>query len=142
AFPEYSNKCFVAIDFADEYDSVYKQAIEPVLRTKDFEPIYLKEKDHNKLIDDEIIVGIESSRFIIAEFSSVNPNVYFEAGYARALNLEVIGLCSERAYNDEKLQFDVEHYSAIIYKDLEELRKKLVKRIDATVLVRSKRQHA
>ena len=49
----HSKYCFVAMDFDPSFDQVYKQGIEAALKEKSFEPVYLKTKEHNNLIDDD-----------------------------------------------------------------------------------------
>jgi hypothetical protein len=127
-----SMQCFIAISFGDTFDSIYLEGIEPAIKGTGFSPIYLKTKEHNNLIDDEIIGGIKRSRFLVAEISSENKNVYFEAGYAMGLKLPVILLC-QKARKDI-VHFDVSHYNTIFYSDNVDLKDRLVKRINACIL--------
>jgi hypothetical protein len=127
-----SKYCFVAISFEAEYDSLFINSIDPALSETGFMPIYLKTKEHNELIDDEIVGGIKRSRFIIAEFSAGNQGVYFESGLAMGLKIPVIRICREDV--KEQLHFDIEHYNVIFYKTPDELKEKLIRRIQATIV--------
>jgi len=62
--------------------------------------------------------------------------VYYEAGYAHGLEKEVILTCREGDFDDQ--HFDVAQIATIRWKDDDDLYKKLVKRIEATVGKRPK----
>ena len=76
---------------------------------------------------DKIYDSISNSQIIIAEVSSQNANVYYELGYANALNKHVILITK----NIEATAFDVGHFNHIIYNSIRDLRKKLTKRLTA-----------
>ena len=77
-------------------------------------------------IPDKLIVDILNSRFIIADLTYQNPNVYWEAGYAEALGKPVIYVCEEKFYNERP--FDIRHKQTIkwnkdnLNKTIEELK--------------------
>ncbi|MFC1886373.1 hypothetical protein ACFLZM_04890, partial [Thermodesulfobacteriota bacterium] len=69
------------------------------------------EHQFNGKIDDEIIAQIRRSRFIVADFTGHRGGVYYEAGFAKGLGLEVIWTCNK---NDiDKLHFDIRQYNCI-----------------------------
>jgi len=74
---------------------------------------------------DFILSKIKSSRFIVAEISSGNLGVYYEAGYAMGKGLPVIAVAKEK----EKIHFDLQQFNTIFYKDLDDLEEKLSNRI-------------
>ena len=86
-------------------------------------------------IDDEIIGEIRRSRFLIADFTyggkGIRGGVYYEAGFALGLGLEVIRSC--RADQITDLHFDVNHHYHIAWSTPEELREGLERRILALV---------
>jgi len=75
---------------------------------------------------DKIYNSIANSRIIIAEVSSPNPNVYYELGYAHALNKPVILIANDMS----SVPFDLRGYNHIIYKNIVDLRKKLKRRLE------------
>ncbi|MCW0436159.1 hypothetical protein [Xanthomonas sacchari] len=75
----------------------------------------------------QILHGIVSSRFIIANITGRNPNVFYELGVAQALDKEVI-LVAER---NAEVPFDIQSKRIIFYDTPAELKSRL-----ATALAR------
>jgi hypothetical protein len=71
-----------------------------------------------------ILEGIRRSAFVVADLSSLSPNVYYELGYAQALGKRVL----VTAQGESKLPFDVSDLRTIFWKDQEDLRTKLKER--------------
>ena len=57
--------------------------------------------------------------------------VYFEAEYAKALKKEVIFTC--KATEREEVHFDTNHFNHIFWKDEEDLKERLIKRISESI---------
>jgi nucleoside 2-deoxyribosyltransferase len=74
---------------------------------------------------DKIYNSIVNSKIIIAEVSSLNPNVYYELGYAHALNKPVILITKDIS----SAPFDLRNYNHIVYKNIVDLREKLKRRL-------------
>ena len=151
-----SNKAFVAMWFDDEMIDICEKFIIPA--TKDaggFDAIPVNKDQYNNDINDQIIANINQSRFVIADFTGNRSGVYYEAGYARGLNIPVIYTCREDWFNTYILQeikvkdgekeviekkvmkseihFDVNHQNFILWKDGDDLKEKLINRINATI---------
>jgi hypothetical protein len=62
----------------------------------------------------DIIRGIVESDVIVAEITPPNPNVFYELGYAHALQKPTILLANRQI---EKLPFDISGYRVIFYDD-------------------------
>ncbi|PGD05963.1 hypothetical protein [Bacillus toyonensis] len=126
-----TKQVFVAMSFSPKMDSLYQNAIATAVKEAGYEPIRIDKVEHNNKIDDEIIVKIRQSKFIIADFTEHRGDVYFEAGYAMGLGKPVIWTCRE---NDlANLHFDTRQYSHIVWKDERELKDSLLNRIRATI---------
>ena len=123
-----SKQCFVAMCFGDEYDLAYRK-IEEALNDCGYKAYRVKEVQHNDVVTDLIITEIKRSRFVIADFSDERQSAYFEAGYAKGLAKEVIWMCKKGG----RLHFDTQQYSHIIWEDEEDLKKKLILRVKATI---------
>jgi hypothetical protein len=124
-------RCFVAMWFDDSMKDAYEKGIYPAVKACGFDPIRVDRYEHNRKIDDEIIIGIRRSQFLVADFTGQRGGVYFEAGFALGLGRPVIWLCRK----DElaKVHFDTNHYNHIDWSTPEELRKRLTDRIRATI---------
>jgi len=72
-----------------------------------------------------ILEGIRRSAFVVADLSSLSPNVYYELGYAQALGKRVLVTARE---SGPELPFDVSDLRTIFWKDQEDLRTKLKER--------------
>jgi nucleoside 2-deoxyribosyltransferase len=90
----------------------------------------------NNQIVPEIFYEIKRSEFVIADLSGNRGGVYYEAGFAEGLNKPVIISC--RSDYLKSLHFDVKQKSAVIWSDENDLYKRLIKRIEATIGRRSK----
>jgi hypothetical protein len=123
---------FIAMWFHDSMDLAFA-AIQRGIGEAGYTPHRIDQKQHNNKIDDEIIAGIRRSKFLVADFTGQRGGVYFEAGFAKGLELEVIWLCREDEV--KQLHFDTRQYSHIPWQPdlLPHLAKTLKDRIEATV---------
>ena len=88
-------------------------------------------KDFTPKICDRILAEIRRSRFLIADVTGHRQGVYFEAGYAMGLGLDVIWTC--RSDDLGNSHFDTRQYNHIEWESGGELREKLRDRILATI---------
>lgn len=141
-----SKNVFVAMWFDDEMNDAYKSGISPAILDCGYIPIRVDSIHHNEKIDDRIISEIRKSKFVVSDFTcplildnsndykkkyEVRGGVYYEAGYAKGLGMDVIFSCRKNTLNS--LHFDTRQFSHIVWETAEELREKLYYRIDATV---------
>lgn len=108
-----ADQCFVAMWFNQITDALYDKAIEPAVIAAGYLPLRIDRKmDFLGKIDDQIIAEIRRSRFVIADFTHGNDgargSVYYEAGFAHALNIPVIFTCRQDQIDD--LHFDTNHF--------------------------------
>jgi hypothetical protein len=106
-------KAFVVMQFGNEYDNVYKDVVQGVC--DDYEVVSLRADDvvGPGLIIADIIREISSAQLIIADITPANPNVYFEVGYALAMNKPTILL----ARKGTPLPFDLAGFRVLFYED-------------------------
>lgn len=126
-----SNQAFVAMSFHPEMNSVWHEGIKPALEHTGYRPIRLDEMEHNEKICDRIIAEIRRSGLLVADFTDQRGGVYFEAGFGMGLGIPVIWTC--RNDEIENLHFDTRQYNYIPWTDYNDLRVKLINRIEATV---------
>jgi nucleoside 2-deoxyribosyltransferase len=61
---------------------------------------------------DRIITQIRDSKFIVADFTKNRGGVYYEAGVAFGLGIDVVNVCDADCLKDgaaDRLHFDVRH---------------------------------
>lgn len=105
---------FVIMPLNDKFDSIYSEIIKKVVQT-DFN-LKIKRADEifsTKPIIEDIWEHIRKSKYIIADLTGRNPNVFYELGIAHALNKKAILLTQD--IND--VPFDLKHIRCIVYED-------------------------
>ena len=130
-----SSQAFVAMWFDDEMDDAYEQGIRKGIEVAGYAPMRIDRKPDVNKIDDEIIAEIRRSRFLVADFThgkdGARGGVYFEAGFAYGLGLDVIYSCRKDMV--DQLHFDTRQYYHIVWETPEELRDSLAQRIEALI---------
>lgn len=106
-------KAFVVMQFTSPYNELYEDVIRKVCEDFDLNVIRADETYGPGLIIADIVKQIYESRLIIAEISPSNPNVFYEVGYAHALNKPAI-LIAEKG---TKLPFDVSPFRTLFYEN-------------------------
>ena len=123
---------FVAMWFDNSTKDFYDNGIEKTIEEDNqFKALRVDKLEHNNKICDQIIAEIKRSKFLVADFSGERGGVYFEAGFAQGVGIPVIWTVHENW--KDKLHFDTRQYNHIIYKDADELYRKLKARILATI---------
>ncbi len=138
-----SNQAFVAMWFAPEMDVAYDFGFEPAIIDNGYRALRIDKKEQSNKIDDEIISEIRKSRFVVADFTCQivsqggedfgipRGGVYYEAGFAQGLNIDVIW--SVRADCISHVHFDTRQYAHIVWTDPADLRVRLKARIGAVI---------
>jgi hypothetical protein len=125
--------CFVLMPFKDEEfpQNWYREFLKPFI-TREFNIDCFRVDDDflpNK-IDDKLYTYILRSKFIIAEISTLNPNVMYEVGMAHTFSKDVILLAKE---NLNKIPFDIDKFRICKYRDEEDLKKYLKETIPGLI---------
>ena len=164
-----SRQCFVAMWFTPEMDAVYETTIKPAIEYIEegeveprFRAVKINNVEHLNDINDEIISAIRRSRFMVCDLTGYRGGVYFEAGFARGLGLDVIYTCrkdwletdllrnkegdqievlydaggKEIQIKKEGIHFNIEHINRIEWEEdkLEDFKQRLLTRIKANIL--------
>jgi len=124
---------FVAMWFSDEMQKIYSTVISEAITNAGYFPHRVDQREHNNKIDDEIISQIRKSLFVLADFTGHRGGVYFEAGFAKGLGLEVFWSCRED--DIENLHFDIRQYNCITWRQdkLEKFKSKITYRVEAVL---------
>ena len=104
---------FIAMQFSDPYNEVYRDAIEPIISEIGYEPVRVDDISGPGLILNDIWKQITEASVVIAEISEKNPNVYYELGAAHALGKPTILLAAKGT----SLPFDVGPHRCIFYEN-------------------------
>lgn len=108
-------RVFVAMQFSEPYDTFYEHVIRPVALEDEFnfDVVRIDEKHGPGIIFQEIKNEIADAAIVVAEITAPNENVFYELGYAHALNKPTILL----AQRGKQLPFDIRSYRVIFYDD-------------------------
>jgi hypothetical protein len=117
---------FVLMPFDASFDDVYKLGIKETAESLSAYCERVDEQIFEERMLDRIYNQINKADFIVADLTGRNPNVFYEVGYAHALNKKVVLLTS----NVADIPFDLRHHYHIVYegkilKLKEELRRRL-----------------
>lgn len=104
--------CFVVMQFTDEYNTLYREVIEPTCAEFGYRVVRADEFHHSGLIIRDITQSIARASLVIADITPDNPNVYYELGFAHGAGTETI-LLSER--KRAALPFDVSGFRTLFY---------------------------
>lgn len=128
-----SNLCFCAMSFDEKLLPAWEMAIEPAIKNAGYEPKRVDKHPHNDGVVDEIISLIRRSRFVISDLTNHRNGVYFEAGFAKGLGINVIFTCKESDL--ENTHFDVKHFNVLLWspEKYDDFSEKLKYRIEGTL---------
>ena len=106
-------KAFVVMQFSSQYNDVYFEVIKKICEEEKINVLRIDEESGPGLIIQDITRAIHESKIIIADISPVNVNVFYEVGFAHALNKPTI-LIAEK---ETKLPFDVSSFRTLFYEN-------------------------
>ena len=124
-------QAFVAMSFDASLAGAFDAAIGPAIRDAGYTPLILSRIEHADQVDDRILLELNRSRFVVADFTQHRQSVYFEAGYAVGRGIPVIWTCRADHYQDA--HFDTRQYNHIVWATAVELRERLYNRIKVVV---------
>jgi hypothetical protein len=105
--------CFIIMPFTDKLNPIYESIIRPVIKDLKLKSLRADEIFTSKPIVDDIWESIKKAKFLIADLTDRNANVFYELGLAHALNKDVILLTQDI----DDVPFDLRHYRIIVYQD-------------------------
>jgi len=115
---------FVLMPFKDELDDLYFYGIRGSAERVGLRCKRADELIHDVAVMQEVIDHIKRARVIVAEVSDHNPNVFYEVGWAHALERPTILV----ARDGVSLPFDIAHINTVFYKSIKDLDDKLSER--------------
>lgn len=126
-----ARQVFVAMWFDESLKMAWKEGFKKAIEETGCKAFRIDLQEHNDKICDSIIAEIRKSRYLVADFTGHRGGVYFEAGFAKGLGMEVIWTCRDN--DKEDLHFDTRQYNHILWKDEKDLFEQLKRRIEATI---------
>ncbi len=99
--------------FSPEFDDVYKLGIKKTCEAEGFIAERVDEQKFSENILERIYRQIAAADVVVADMTGRNPNVFYEVGYAHALEKQCVLLTS----NSVDIPFDLKHHRHIIYND-------------------------
>lgn len=106
-------RAFIVMQFSTPFNELYADVIKPVCDQFGLSVLRADETYGPGLIIADITKQIDESRLVIAEVSPANSNVYYEVGYAHALNKPTI-LIAQKGIT---LPFDVSPFRTLFYEN-------------------------
>lgn len=106
---------FVVMQFTPPFDELFEDVIHPVCAEMGIEASRSSDIYRPGLIIQDIIQGLAESQVVIAEITPANPNVFYEVGYAHALNKPTILLANRE--ETAQLPFDLWGFRVVFYDD-------------------------
>jgi hypothetical protein len=118
----YKPFAFVLMPFQKKFGDIYKYGIKRTAEELEIVAERVDEQHFSETILERVYRQIENSDFVVAEMTGMNPNVFYEVGYAHAKNK----LCSLITQNANDIPFDLKHHPHVIYDGtIEDLKNKL-----------------
>src|ERR1700726_3375113 len=102
---------FVLMPLEPVFNDVYQLGIKPAAEGAGAYCERIDEQIFAESILSRIYNQISKADLIVADMTGRNPNVFYETGYAHALNKKVI-LLTQAA---DDIPFDLKHYPHIVY---------------------------
>ena len=129
------HKAFMAMQYGDRtLDRLVKDHFRPAVAETGFVLRRLDDDPRAGLLDDQLRVEIQSSRFLIVDLTNKNAGAYWEAGYAEGLGKPVIFTCEASRFHEDS-HFDTNHHLHVLWteRDVEAAMKQLKATIRATI---------
>jgi len=102
--------CFVAMPFGHDYDDLF-EIIRSCIECAGYRCVRIDEQAFTKSVVEKIFEEIRKSMLVVFVACGSNPNVFYEAGYALALEKEVVTVTDQF----DHLPFDIRDRNAIAY---------------------------
>lgn len=123
-FPE---TVFVLMPFVEEFEDTYIYGIRGAAEKLGLKCRRADEIEHNKDIVKEVVDNIKRAIFVVAEVTNRNANVFYELGWAHALERDTVLIAKQGV----ELPFDIAHVNTIFYRNINDLETKLTARLRA-----------
>lgn len=130
-----SKQAFVAMWFDTSLDTAFTNGFQKAIEEDGkYKAKRIDRAEFLEKIDDKIIAEIRQSKFLVADFTGFRSGVFYEAGFAKGLGIDVIFTCREDYKDKVKDHFDTRQHKHIFWKDEDDLYKQLLNSIKANIV--------
>jgi hypothetical protein len=117
---------FVLMPFDTSFRDIYEVGIKPACKDAGAYCERVDEQIFHENILERVYNQIAKSDLIVADITGKNANVFYEVGYAHALNKKTILLTSDA----DDIPFDLKHYPHVVYEgSITNLKRELERRL-------------
>ena len=127
-----SDQGFVAIWFNKSMDATI-QAIELAITESGYKPICIRDEHFSEKIMDKALGEIRKSKFLVVDLTGNRSSVFFEAGFAFGLDIDIIYVYKKGSEKSTPLDFYVRHYKCYEYEKADDLKNILSDAISARI---------
>ncbi|KAA0248971.1 MAG: hypothetical protein EDX89_24385 [Acidobacteria bacterium] len=106
-------RAFVVMQYSKPYNELFSEVLSPVCESEGVDAERADDVAGPGMILTDIARQISDAHFVVAEITPTNPNVYYEVGYAHALNKPTILV----AEHGTQLPFDVSPFRTLFYEN-------------------------
>lgn len=106
-----NNHCFYLCPFKEPFDTIYSDHIKPAIQSIGFTVERADEIYGVGNVMEDVWEGINKATIILADVTTKNPNVLYEAGIAHTVGKPVIII----AQSIDDIPFDLRHRRSILY---------------------------
>ena len=122
-----ARRLFAVVPFSSTFDDLYIYGIRDVAERLGLFVERADEVEHSGYIVDVVHERLKSCDAVIADTSVVNPNVFYEIGFAHGVGTPTILACRDGA----QMPFDIQSVNHIRYKNINDLNRRLEARLRA-----------
>lgn len=117
---------FILMPFSSDFNDVYDLGIKPIVESLNLICVRADEIQHSQdILCGSICQPIQECRFLIADLSGRNPNVFYELGLAHGFEKEIVLVTN----NIKDVPFDIRGMNIVIYRNISSLRSNLENRL-------------
>jgi hypothetical protein len=137
-------RCFVIQPFdKGKFDKRYDDVFSPAILDAGLEPYRVDRDPGVVTLIDSIMEEVRTAAACLADITTDNPNIWFEAGLALAGQKDLVLVCSRERVT--KMPFDVQHRNVLFYEteslsDFDALRASITERLKALIKKRGELQ--
>lgn len=99
-------QCFVIQPFNEDNNQLFEDTIKPAIEHAELEAYRVDQDPSVQVPIESIEEKIRESAMCLADITEDNPNVWYEVGYARAVERPLVLICSKTR---ESFPFDIQH---------------------------------